>query len=123
VGVLQTSFEPGNYEARLVNEREGKVVARAPITLTAPVITLTAPAEVAVNADFEVSYTAPASERSYIAIVPASAGESEYGSSYTYTTGASGSVQLRAPESAGSYEVRYLTPENKAIYSIPITVK
>jgi Ca-activated chloride channel homolog len=122
-GVLQTSFEPGNYEARLVNGRESKVVARTPITLTAPVITLTAPAEVAVNADFEVSYTAPASERSYIAIVPATAGENEYGSSYTYTTGASGSVQLRAPESAGSYEVRYLTPENKAIYSIPITVK
>jgi Ca-activated chloride channel homolog len=120
---LQTSFEPGDYEARLVNEREGKVVARAPITLTAPVITLTAPAEVAVNSDFEVSYMAPDSERSYIAIVPATAGESEYGSSYSYTTGASGSMTLRAPETAGSYEVRYLTPENKAIYSIPITVK
>jgi Ca-activated chloride channel homolog len=120
---LQTSFEPGNYEARLVNEREGKVVARAPITLTAPQITLQAPSEITVNTDFEVSYTAPDSERSYIAIVPATAAESEYGSSYTYTTGASGTVQLRAPETAGSYEVRYLTPENKAIYSIPITVK
>jgi Ca-activated chloride channel family protein len=122
-GMLQTSFEAGNYEARLVNEREGKVVTRLPITLSAPVITLTAPAEIAVNTDFEVSYTAPASERSYIAIVPASAGESEYGSSYSYTTGASGSMTLRAPETPGSYELRYLTPENKAIYSIPITVK
>jgi Ca-activated chloride channel homolog len=122
-GALQTSFEPGNYEARLVNEREGKVVARTPITLTAPVITLTAPAEVGANTDFEVSYTAPASERSYIAIVPASAGENEYGSSYSYTTGASGSVTLRAPETSGNYELRYLTSENKAIYSIPVTVK
>jgi Ca-activated chloride channel homolog len=122
-GSLQTSFEPGNYEARLVNERESKVITRLPITLTAPVITLTAPAEVAVNTDFEVSYTAPASERSYIAIVPATAPESEYGSSYSYTTGASGSVTLRAPETAGRYEVRYLTPANTAIYSIPITVK
>jgi Ca-activated chloride channel homolog len=122
-GMLQTSFEPGNYEVRLVNENEGKVLARAPLTLTAPQITLQAPSEVAVNADFEVSYTAPNSERSYIAIVPATAGESEYGSSYAYTTGASGSLQLRAPETAGSYEIRYLTPENKAIYSIPITVK
>jgi Ca-activated chloride channel homolog len=122
-GMLQTSFEPGSYEVRLVNENEGKVLARAPLTLTAPQITLQAPSEVAVNADFEVSYTAPNSERSYIAIVPATAGESEYGSSYAYTTGASGSLQLRAPETAGSYEIRYLTPENKAIYSIPITVK
>ena len=120
---LQTSFEPGDYEARLVNEREGKVVARAPITLTPPQISLKAPSEVAVNTDFEVSYTAPDSERSYIAIVPATASESEYGSSYTYTTGANGSVTLRAPETPGGYEVRYLTPENKAIYSIPITVK
>jgi Ca-activated chloride channel family protein len=122
-GLLQTSFEPGNYEIRLVNENEGKVIARAPITLTAPQITLQAPTEVAINTDFEVSYTAPASERSYIAIVPANAPESSYGSSYAYTTGASGSLQLRAPETAGSYEIRYLTPENKAIYSIPITVK
>ncbi len=122
-GKLQTSFEPGSYEIRLVNENEGKVMARSPITLTAPQITLQAPKEVSVNTDFEVSYTAPASERSYIAIVLVGAPESDYGSSYAYTIGASGTLQLRAPETAGSYEVRYLTPENKAVYSIPITVK
>jgi Ca-activated chloride channel homolog len=121
--VLQTSFEPGNYEIRLVNENEGKVMARAPITLSAPQITLKAPAEVSVNTDFDVNYTAPASERSFVAIVPVGASESDYGSSYSYTTGASGTLTLRAPETAGSYEVRYLTPKNKAIYSIPITVK
>ncbi len=122
-GALQTSFEPGNYEIRLVNENEGKILARAPITLSAPQVTLQAPTEVAINSDFEVSYTAPASERSYIAIVPTGAPENNYGSSYGYTTGASGSVTLRSPETAGSYEIRYLTPENKAIYSIPVTVK
>lgn len=123
VGKLQTSFEPGNYEARLVNEREGKVIARAPLTLTAPQITLQAPAEVAVNTDFKVSYTGPDSERSYIAIVPVGAAENDYGSSYSYTTGASGTLQLRAPETAGSYEVRFLSPDNKMRYSVPITVK
>jgi Ca-activated chloride channel homolog len=120
---LQTSFEPGNYEARLVNEQEGKIVARAPLTLTAPQITLQAPSEVAANTDFEVSYTGPDSERSYVAIVPVGAAENDYGAGYGYTTGASGTVQLRSPETAGSYEVRYLSPDNKMRYSIPITVK
>ncbi len=120
---IQTSFETGSYEVRLVNDNEDRVLARTPITLTAPQITLQAPTEVSVNADFEVSYTGPASERSYIAIVPAGAPENDYGSSYGYTTGASGTVVLRAPETAGSYEIRYLSPDNKARHSIPITVK
>ena len=120
---IQTSFETGSYEVRLVNDNEDRVLARTPITLTAPQITLQAPTEVSVNADFEVSYTGPASERSYIAIVPAGAPENDYGSSYGYTTGASGTVVLRAPETSGSYEIRYLSPDNKARHSIPITVK
>jgi Ca-activated chloride channel family protein len=83
---------------------------------------LQAPAEVSANTDFSVKFTGPNTKRSYIAIVKVGAPESDYGSSYTYVEEASGSVTLHAPDT-GTYELRYISPDNKALYSIPITVK
>jgi Ca-activated chloride channel family protein len=119
---IETSFEPGSYEVRMVNDNEDIVLARAPLTLTAVQITLQAPAEVAVNTDLEISWTGPAAERSYITIVPVNSPANTYGN-YTYIEAASGTISLRSPDQPGSYEVRYLSADNIARHSIPITVK
>jgi Ca-activated chloride channel homolog len=119
---IQTPFEPGSYEVRLVNDNEDIVLARSPITLTALQVTLEAPNEVAVNTEFEVSFTGPDAKTAYIAIVPAGSPDDEFGN-YTNIEEASGTVTLRSAETPGNYEVRFLGSNNKALYSIPITVK
>jgi Ca-activated chloride channel homolog len=122
---IHTSIVPGNYEIRMVNENENKVIARAPITVTAPQITLQAPSEVAVNSEFEVSWTGPDGNRDYITIVPAGSPEGTY-RSYFYTRDANPG-KLTAPETPGEYEIRYSSDGSpnggKIFYSIPITVK
>jgi Ca-activated chloride channel homolog len=122
---IQTSFEAGDYEIRLMNDTEGKVIARAPLKLTLPNITLSAPSEVtAGGTEFEVSFTGPNAEGFIVAIVPVGASDEEDGSSYTYGEGARGSVTLYSPDTPGNYELRYKTPsDEKVLFSLPITVK
>lgn len=122
---LNAPSEPGSYEVRYVNEREGKVLARVPVTLTAAQITLQAPSEVTVNSEFEVSWTGPDGKDDYITIVPAGSPEGTY-TSYFYTKDANPG-KLTAPETPGQYELRYSTDRSgdggKIFYSVPITVK
>jgi Ca-activated chloride channel homolog len=120
---IQAPFEPGSYEARLVNGNENKVLAMMPITLTPMQITLQASSEVPVNSNVEVSWTGPKAKRSYITIVAAGAPETDYGNNYVYVEEASGTISVRAPETPGNYEVRYLSSDNKVRHSLPITVK
>jgi Ca-activated chloride channel homolog len=122
---IQTSFEAGDYEVRLMNDAEGKVTARAPLKLTPPNITLSAPSEVtAGSTEFEVNFTGPNAEGFIVAIVPVGASGDEDGNSYTYGEGPNGSVTLYSPDTPGNYELRYKTPgDEKVLFSLPITVK
>ncbi|MGL4612277.1 MAG: vWA domain-containing protein [Trueperaceae bacterium] len=131
---LQTPFKAGDYEARLVNVNEGKVLARAPITLMEPEITLQAPSEVTAGSELQVRFTGPNTDSFIVAIVPAgipttdeSGSDQTFdddGGAYTYGEGSNGAVTLYAPEQPGEYEVRYLVYGNDTIFAnVPITVK
>jgi Ca-activated chloride channel family protein len=107
---LDTPAEPGDYEIRYLLEASGQVIARAPIVLTAPEVTITAPATVAAEERFEVRWSQTVHPRDLVVIVsadaPADADE-------TYRRAGSGnSGMLQAPETPGDYEVRYLLVAN-----------
>lgn len=121
-GTLQASAEPGDYEIRYLLEVSGRSIASAPIELTAPDVTVSAPASVAPGARFEVSWTGTVHPRDKVTIVPADAAADADGDYLRVGGRTSGS--LDAPETPGDYEVRYLLQAgDKAIARTPVRVQ
>ena len=119
-GSLTAPVKAGDYELWYVSGSDAVVQVRRAIVVTAPSVTLEAPASVAVGASFEVAWTGPNGPGDYITIVAQGAAEGEY-LSYAYT--ATGSpVTLTAPDSAGAYEIRYVAGEGSTLGRVPIGV-
>ncbi|MDZ7789272.1 MAG: VWA domain-containing protein [Xanthomonadales bacterium] len=119
---LDAPGTPGAYEIRYLLNVSGEAIARAPIELTAPEVTVSAPESVAAGSRFEVSWSNTVHPRDKVAIVPAGA-PADADDEYT-RAGGSTSGSLEAPESPGDYEVRYLlNASGSAIASTPIRVE
>ena len=121
-GTLEAPAEPGDYEIRYLLEVSGQSIARAPIELTAPEVTVSAPETAASGARFEVSWTGTVHPRDKITIVPADAPADADGD-YTRVGGGT-TASLEAPELPGDYEVRYvLHAGDRAIARTPVRVE
>jgi len=121
---LVAGLEAGAYEIWYVIGVDSTVQARRPITVTAPVVTLQAPAEVGKGASFQVAWTGPNGPGDYITIVPVGSAAGTY-ASYANTSAGS-PVTLKAPDTAGLYEIWYAVSRgatNTTLKSIPIAVK
>jgi hypothetical protein len=67
---------------------------------------------VGVGASFKIKWTGPNNARDFITVVKAGTPDKQY-AAYAYTS-AGNPVELRAPEQAGDYELRYLTGQTYA---------
>ncbi len=120
--------EPGDYELRYMDGATYSVLERKPLTITETTATLEAPAEVPAGSEFKVYWTGPDNRQDFITIIVATADERKY-KNYTYTKRSKEDrdgrqyINLKAPDDAGSYEVRYLSGQKYYTLSrIPITV-
>jgi Ca-activated chloride channel homolog len=123
---LATPFTPGDYEVRMLNANDYVIIARAPITLTEIQVTLQASKEIPANSEsIDISWTGPNSVYAKIALVPVESVAEDYDDyDFAFAEGPSGTLTLYPSElSAGSYEVRYLSPDDEVLHSIPLTVK
>ena len=109
---LTAPDKAGAYELRYFLGSGEKVIATRPLTVGSVSATVTAPATVGVGANFKVNWSGPNNARDFITVVKAGTPERQY-SAYAYTS-AGNPVELRAPEQAGDYEVRYLTAQSYA---------
>jgi Ca-activated chloride channel homolog len=117
---LDLPVEPGGYELRYV-QGGSKVIARAPIVVTAASATLEAPATVAPGGSFEISWSGPNNRGDWLTIIAPTAAPSAYGS---YADADRGSPKtLQAPAAAGDYELRYVLKGKKIIARRPIAVR
>lgn len=110
---LRAPDAAGEYEVRYVTGQSDKVLARDTITVEAVTAGLEVPAEVGAGATFQVTWVGPDTEGDYVTIVEAGAPEGEYGA-YSYTRRGS-PAELRAPDIAGEYEVRYVTGQSEKV--------
>lgn len=101
----------GQYELRYFFA-DDKIAARRPITIGTVSASVTAPAQVAAGARFDVRWTGPDNPRDFVTIVPADAPVGTY-LGYAYTS-AGNPAQLTAPDTPGDFEVRYLTAQTYA---------
>jgi Ca-activated chloride channel family protein len=116
---LTVPTEAGAYEVRYVQGGQ-KVLARAPITVTPVVATITAPDSVAAAAQFEIAWTGPNLRGDWLTIVKADRPPNEYGSYVDAPNGGPG--KLTAPATPGSYELRYVLGGKAIIGRKPISV-
>jgi Ca-activated chloride channel family protein len=119
---LQLPSEPGTYEVRYILGSETRLLARTAITIQPVTASVSPPATAAANALFEVQWQGPGYPPDYIAIAKPGMPDNRY-IHYVYTrTG--NPVKLKAPEEAGTYEVRYIMgQEARLLDRKTITVK
>ena len=122
-GPLLAPLEPGSYELWYVIGQDSTVQSRAPLTVSPAVVTLDAPKNVAKGASFEVTWTGPNGKGDYVTIVPKGAVASAYESYFYTNVGSPG--PLKAPDTAGDYEIRYIPGQDvdTIMFSIPIKVE
>jgi hypothetical protein len=107
---LNAPDKAGTYELRYFLASGDKVIATRPITIAGTSAKVTAPATIAAGANLKITWEGPNNPRDFITIVKVGTPEKQY-KAYEYTS-AGNPLELRAPEQAGDYEVRYLTAQS-----------
>jgi hypothetical protein len=103
---------PGQYELRYFLGAGDVIIGKRPIVIGSVSATLGVPARVAAGSQFKVTWQGPNNPRDFITIVKAGEAEKKY-AAYEYTSAGS-PLEMRAPDLAGEYEVRYLTAQTYA---------
>ena len=98
--------QPGDYEVRYLQARSGAILASAPLTVIEANVRVEAPASVVAGADFDVSWDGPGDLHDQLTIAGIDA-LPRHKIAWRYVAGES-PTSLRAPDSPGRYEVRYL---------------
>jgi Ca-activated chloride channel family protein len=103
---LTAPGEEGSWEVRYVSGLSGRTFASAAVTVTAIIVTLTAPAEVGVGRTFEVSWDGPADQADFLALATAGEPDGDYLTLFLASNG--NPARFVAPRDPGSYEIRYV---------------
>ena len=118
---LRGPITPGKYELRLLENVSGyPTLSRLGLTITPANVTLSAPASASAGSPVSITWTGPAGQGDYITIVPVDTADSKYGR-YVYTN--TNPVSLDTPDTAGEYEIRYLTGRNEKLAARSLTVE
>ncbi|HKR35495.1 MAG TPA: VWA domain-containing protein [Steroidobacteraceae bacterium] len=109
---LTAPDQPGQYELRYFLGAGDVIIGRRPITVGAVSASVTAPQTAAAGSKIKISWQGPNNQRDFVTIVKAGTADKQYGA-YEYTSKGS-PFEMRAPDVAGEYEVRYLTAQTYA---------
>jgi len=118
---LKVPTEAGDYEIRYLLTEGDRMIASAPLTVTAPQTSVTGPDTAVAGSSISVSWTDVIHPRDYVTVVKADAAPNAY-NDYKRVGGGS-EARLQVPAEAGDYEVRYLLSGNdRPIAASPLTV-
>lgn len=111
----------GDYEIRYLSGQEYRTLAMRLLKVEAAHAELTVPPTIGAGSAIEVSWKGPSNRGDFITVVEVGTKEGKYGK-YAYTERGN-PLQIPAPETAGDYEVRYVTGgERLTLASAPIRV-
>lgn len=112
---LRPPDTPGEYEVRYVAAQNNEVLARAPLTVEEVSATLEAPSEIGAGSPIEVTWEGPNNPSDYISI----AEKGTDGNSYVNRTftGNGSPLTVRAPDTPGAYELRYVMAQSNRVLS------
>ncbi len=117
----KVSSHPGKYQIRFFDAAKNTIIARKPLTITTPSISLEAPAKGKAGSSISVAWVGPNKRGDYLAI---STPESPSKTYVNYAYIAKGSpTNIRLPDTEGKYELRYVSGDGKSIwFTTPIEV-
>lgn len=119
---LLTPPEPGEYVIRYFVDQDRVVQAEAPITLTAPAASITAPTTAPVGSTIELAWSGPDYPRDFIGIGRVGADGSARWENYARTSDGS-PMRLLMPTEPGEYVIRYFIDQDRiSIAEVPITL-
>lgn len=118
---LLAPIDAGAYELLYVSGSGSVVQLRRPIAVTPYSASVDGPGTVAKGASVTIAWTGPNGPGDYITIAPAGSSDGTY-LNYCYTA-AGPSCVIDAPDTAGAYEVRYVTGGAKVLASEALQVK
>jgi Ca-activated chloride channel family protein len=113
-GQLIAPAKPGDYEIRYYSKNNGDVLARFPLKVGEPGVTLKAPRVASVGTKINVEWTGPNEEGDLIFICEPDIDESMYyyGSERSFNTSDKSPAILTVPAKPGTYEIRYYSKDN-----------
>jgi Ca-activated chloride channel family protein len=110
---VKAPVQDGPAELRYQTGQDNKVLARRPILLTVPSITLEAPAEIVEGGLVSVTWSGPANRGDYLTVVPKSLPDGRYGNNDDVSRGSP--LRVQAPMGAGPGEIRYMTGQGARV--------
>ena len=113
--------QAGDYELRYISTQTDIAWARKAITVLENDVSLEAPETEIAGREAVIKWTGPANKSDYLSVAEAGSEGKSY-LNYSYAK-AGKPVTLRMPETAGQYEIRYISGQAKLIWaSIPIEI-
>jgi Ca-activated chloride channel family protein len=123
---LVAPAQPGTYEVRYFSFDNGKVLARSPLEVTKPEVTLEAPRVVPPGTEFEVVVRGPNAPGDIVFIAPPDSEDNRYPISGTrkHKVADGERARLMSPAEAGTYELRYYSwPNGRKLASRALVVR
>ncbi len=124
---LRVPDRPGAYEIVYHDQGSGRIVARVPIEVVPAKASLEAVETITLGGSVDVAWTGPNNSGDYITIVPPNAPKAEH---RDYAMTANGTpAQVRVPDRAGTYEIRYVTGQDseilarRTVVALPVRVE
>lgn len=112
---LEAPVEPGEYEIRYVLDEREAILAARPIRVTPAIASIdSAPDAVKVGETIEVTASGPVAPGHWIGFAPAGSSAGTY-RAYARPTGSTSHVELKAPETPGDYELRFVLKEREKV--------
>ncbi|ODU43422.1 VWA domain-containing protein [uncultured Aquimonas sp.] len=120
---LRAPGEPGDYELRYVLNESAAIAASQPIRVLAAQVRLEAPAESAAGMLVPVTVEGPAGGGAWVGFAPVGADDGAWEGEYSGFETSPMSVQLKAPDAAGSYEIKLVSGDGKVLARRAITLR
>ncbi|NND81819.1 MAG: TIR domain-containing protein [Gammaproteobacteria bacterium] len=105
----------GDYEVRYYDGETKKVIIRSALKVQVPSVTLAAADQATAGGNLSVEWTAPNYKGDYLTVALAADKPNAY-ANYSYTRNGS-PTELRMPDEAGEYEIRYVPYGGKTVWA------
>lgn len=116
-------METGESEIRYISGNGRQTLARIPISIIEPKVTITAPSEAIAGSTLKVEYEGPGNQGDFITVVSKFADDGKYGKAF-YAKSGSQIMDLTIPMDTGDAEIRYMAGANRSVLArVPIDIK
>jgi Ca-activated chloride channel family protein len=120
---LRAPGEPGDYELRFVLNESESVAARQAIRVVAAKVQIDAPAEAPAGSPVALTVQGPAGGGTWVGFAPVGSEDGAWEGDYASFESSPLSLQMKAPEAAGAYEIKLVSADGKVLARRAITLR